>query len=70
MGWNSEDKRRPLGDGAGWEEGKTMIADKPGSDRAMSEGKLMPAVLMKEARERRREGEDQTGASGGTDGTP
>ena len=70
MGRGGEDEKRPLGGGAGGEEGKTMETGEPGMEGAMSGGKLTPEDLMKATRETRREGEDQRGASGATDETP
>ena len=70
MGRAGGDEKRPLGGGAGGEEGKTMETGEPGMEGTMSGGKLTPVDLIKAARETRREGEDQRGASGAMDETP
>ena len=45
------------------EDGKTIETGEEGGDESMSGGKVVPVALMKAASERRREDEDQRGAS-------
>ena len=51
------------------EDGKTIEAGEEGGEEgSMSGGKAVPVALMKAANQRRREDEDQRGASGPTGG--
>ena len=53
------------------EDGKTVeTGEKGGEEGSMSGGKAVLVALMKAASERRREDEDQRGASGPTEKTP
>ena len=53
------------------EDGKTIETGKEGGEEgSMSGGTVVPVPLMKAASERRREDEDQRGASGPTEETP
>ena len=52
------------------EDGKTIETGGKGGEESMSGGKGVPVALMKSASERRREDEDQRGASWSTAETP
>ena len=52
------------------EDGKTVETGEAGGSENISGGKAVPVALMKAASERRREDEDQRGASGPTEETP
>ena len=52
------------------EDGKTIETGEEGGDESMSGAKVVPVALMKAASERRREDEDQRGASWSTEETP
>ena len=52
------------------EDGKTIETGEEGGEETMSGGKAVPVALMKAASERRREDEDQSGASRSTEETP
>ena len=52
------------------EDRKTIETGEEGGDESMSGGKAVPVALIKAASERRREDEDQTGASWSTEETP
>ena len=52
------------------EEGNTIETGEEGGSESISGGKAVPVALMKAASERRREDEDQRGASGPTEETP
>ena len=52
------------------EDGKTIETGEAGEAGGMSGGKAVPVALMKAASERRREDEDQRGASWSTEETP
>ena len=53
------------------EDGKTIETGEEGAEEgSMPGGKAVPVALMKAASERRREDEDQRGASGPTEETP
>ena len=56
--------------GPSGEDGKTIETGEEGGEESMSGGKAVPVALMKAASERRREDEDQRGASGPTEETP
>ena len=62
---------RATGVGPTGEDGKTIETwEEGGEEGSMSGGKAVPVALMKAASERRREAEDQKGASGPTEETP
>ena len=52
------------------EDGKTIETGEEGESGSISGGKAVPVALMKAASERRREDEEQRGASGPTEETP
>ena len=52
------------------EDGKTIETEEEGGSGSISGGKAVPVALMKAASERRREDEDQRGASWPTEETP
>ena len=52
------------------EDGKTIETGEEGGEKSRSGGKAVPVALMKAAGERRREDEDQRGASWSTEETP
>ena len=52
------------------EDGKTIETGEEGGDESMSGGKALPVALMKAASERRKEDENQRGASWSTEKTP
>ena len=49
------------------EDGKTIEAEEEGGEESMSSGKAVPVAFMNAASERRREDEDQRGASWSTE---
>ena len=60
-----------MGVGPTGEDGKTIATGEEGGEEgSISGGKAVPVALMKAANERRREDEDQRGASGPTEETP
>ena len=60
-----------MGVGPTGEDGKTIeMGEEGGEEGSMSGGKAVPVALMEAANERRREEEDQRGASGATEETP
>ena len=61
---------RATGVGPTGEDGKTIETGEEGGDETMSGGKAVPVALMKAASERRREDENQRGASWSTEETP
>ena len=56
--------------GPNGEDGKTIETGEEGGEESISGGKAVPVALMKAASERRREDEDQRGASWSTEETP
>ena len=52
------------------EDGKNSEMGEEGAEESMSRGKAVPVAIMKAASERRREVEDQRGASWSTEETP
>ena len=61
---------RATGVGPTGQDGKTIEMGEERGDESMSGGKAVPVALMKAASERRREDEDQRGASWSTEETP
>ena len=60
-----------MGVGPTGEDGKTIqTGEEGGEEGSISGGKAVPEALIKAANERRREDEDQRGASGPTQETP
>ena len=52
------------------EDGKTIETGEKGGEESMSGGKAVPVAFMKAVSERRREDEDQRGASWSSEETP
>ena len=60
---------RPTGVGPKEEGGKTIVTGEEGGEESMSGGKAVPVAFTKAASKRRREDEDQRGASRSTEET-